>query len=140
MTEEAKTYSLLHRDTWGKIENFDLYDLKDGVFRKQLTNDNNWTNLFAGQAIAEYKKFMYLAATCGKRVSPPPIIDKVWHKHLCFTDNYWNIFCPDILGKDIHHWPSAHTNKAHERDAFRLKPDHRTLYGRVWISSRVHLE
>ena len=51
------------------------------------------------EAIEEYKKFMYLAATSNQMVSPSEIVDIVWHQHLIFTQSYKE-FC-DILGKKI---------------------------------------
>ena len=34
------------------------------------------------------------------------MVDKVWHFHLTYTQNYWISFCKNTLHKDIHHHPS----------------------------------
>lgn len=109
--------TISRKDLWEKIDRLDFGGLEDGMFFKQLAKENNWGNHFTRQAIKEYKKFMYLAAVSDVRVVPPKIVDKVWHKHLCFTNHYWNTFCPKILEKNIHHQPSSQTQEAGSQDA-----------------------
>jgi hypothetical protein len=77
-------------------------------FSTRLANENYWTRNFTKKAILEYKKFMYLAATSDKMVSPSEIIDVVWHQHLIFTQSYSD-FC-QVLGKQIQHVPSTHNH------------------------------
>jgi uncharacterized protein (TIGR04222 family) len=33
-------------------------------------------------------------------------VDQVWHLHLTYTRDYWTVFCPSVLGCDLHHEPS----------------------------------
>ena len=101
---------------WNKIDAYNLSDLEDGLFFKKLFRENRWDRSLTRFAIKEYKKFIYLAAISNQRVSPSIIVDKVWHMHLIFTDNYWKDFCEDILGKQIHHRPSNFSAQARAID------------------------
>lgn len=65
---------------WQQNLDFDL----DGPpseygFTTRLADEHCWTSAFTDQAILEYKKFMYVAATADMIVSPSEIVDQVWH-------------------------------------------------------------
>jgi hypothetical protein len=95
---------------WNKILDFDFDNpISEYGFSTRLANENFWTIQFTTQAILEYKKFMYLAATSEYMISPSKIIDIVWHQHLIFTQSYQD-FC-NILGKHIQHIPSTHNKE-----------------------------
>lgn len=97
----------INNELWQKILDFD-FDNSGGdyPFTIRLASENNWTEYFTQQALQEYRKFMYLAATADAMVSPSEIVDVVWHQHLIFTKSYKD-FCA-LLGKDIQHIPSTH--------------------------------
>lgn len=59
----------------------------------------------AEQAITQYRRFLYLVATSGRILAPSPLIDRVWHQHLMDTKSYFDVFCPQVLGKTLHHIP-----------------------------------
>jgi len=81
---------------WTKILQFDFDEpLSEYGFSTRLAHENRWTKHFTEQAIVEYKKFMYLAATSNFMVSPSEIVDVVWHQHLIFTQSYQD-FCKPI--------------------------------------------
>lgn len=104
----------MNQELWNKILAFDFDNPPSEYgFSTRLANENFWTREFADQAIIEYKKFMYLAATSEFMVSPSKIIDNVWHQHLIFTQSYQD-FC-NILGKQIQHIPSTHTREEFEK-------------------------
>lgn len=95
---------------WAKTEQFDLdHPTSEYGFSTRLAKENYWTKNFTEQAILEYKKFMFLAATSEMMVSPSAIVDTVWHQHLIFTQSYQE-FC-DLLGKQIQHIPSTHNRE-----------------------------
>ena len=94
-------------------------------FSTRLAKENSWTKNFTEQAILEYKKFMYLAATANAMVSPSEIVDIVWHQHLIFTQSYKE-FCA-LLGKTIQHIPSTH-NRAEFEKFNQAKERTRNLY------------
>lgn len=60
----------------------------------------------AREAVAEYRKFAFLAVAAGHPVSPSHAIDQVWHLHLLYTRDYWEIWCPRVLGQPLHHEPT----------------------------------
>ncbi|MBW4619977.1 MAG: hypothetical protein KME17_11560 [Cyanosarcina radialis HA8281-LM2] len=75
-------------------------------FSKRLARDNGWTQKYALRAIAEYKKFVFLAVAAGYSVTPSEQVDLVWHLHLTYTHSYWNDFCPNVLQMPLHHDPT----------------------------------
>jgi len=92
---------------WSRIQEFSL-DAPgvDFPFSKKLAKEESWSLDFARKAIEEYKKFVYLCCILPNGASPSEIVDKVWHMHLIYTQNYWEEFCPHILKRPLHHHPS----------------------------------
>lgn len=76
-------------------------------FSKRLAQEHGWSAEFAAAAIEEYKRFALLAVVAGHVVTPSKVIDEVWHLHLIYTRNYWDVFCPQVLGRPLHHDPGA---------------------------------
>ena len=78
----------MNHELWNKISEYNFDEpMSEYGFSTRLANENFWTKDFTEKAIAEYKKFMYLAATSDLMVSPSEIIDVVWHQHLIFTQS-----------------------------------------------------
>jgi hypothetical protein len=75
-------------------------------FATRLAIQNGWTRTYAARAIEEYKRFCFLAVTAGHFVAPSNAIDQVWHLHLAYSRDYWERFCPSVLGRALHHEPS----------------------------------
>ncbi|MGE3691630.1 MAG: hypothetical protein AB7F98_09635 [Novosphingobium sp.] len=98
-------------------------------FPQRLARENGWTLAHVERVIAEYKRFCFLAATAGFEVTPSDPVDQAWHLHLTYSRDYWDRFCPDVLGCKLHHGPTkgggeergrhfrqyAETLKAYER-------------------------
>ncbi|NML04647.1 hypothetical protein [Sphingomonas sp. G-3-2-10] len=76
-------------------------------FAQRLARENGWSLAEAERVIAEYKRFCYLAVTAGHPVTPSDAVDQAWHLHLTYTRDYWDRFCPEILGMALHHGPTA---------------------------------
>ncbi len=93
---------------WKRLQDFSL-DASGAAFpfSKKLAKEENWTESFTQKAIEEYKKFIYLCCIIPDGASPSEVIDKVWHMHLIYTQNYWEEFCPNILRQKLHHHPSG---------------------------------
>jgi hypothetical protein len=72
-----------------------------------LADQQKWSPAFTARAVEEYRKFIFLCCIAPNGASPSKIVDEVWHLHLTYTQSYWNAFCKNTLGKDIHHYPSA---------------------------------
>ena len=92
---------------WQAINAYEI-DAADAAlpFSRRLARDNHWSHSFALAAIANYKRFMYLICTSGTVLTPSEEIDAVWHLHLLYTQDYWDRFCGDTLGRKIHHSPT----------------------------------
>ncbi len=39
-------------------------------------------------------------------MTPSDAVDQAWHLHLTYSRDYWQVFCPQILGADLHHGPT----------------------------------
>jgi hypothetical protein len=76
-------------------------------FAERLARENGWTRGHAERVIGEYKRFCFLAATAGHKVTPSDAVDQAWHLHLTYSRDYWERFCPEVLGRALHHEPSA---------------------------------
>lgn len=112
-----ETKFILQNDPlWKRLQNFSLdHPDADFPFSKKLAKEENWTNSFTAKAIEEYKKFVYLCCSLPNGASPSEIVDKVWHLHLVYTQNYWEEFCPGILQRKLHHHPSQGGQKENEK-------------------------
>lgn len=95
-----------HLELWQKLEALDLDGDASLSFSKRLARDNGWTHGFALRVVGEYKKFLFLAATCGHPVTPSDEVDQAWHLHLVYTRSYWDELCGEILGFPLHHGPT----------------------------------
>jgi hypothetical protein len=92
---------------WQAINAYNI-DKTDAIlpFSRRLARDNGWAPDFAGRAIAEYKRFIYLVCVSGNTLTPSQEIDSVWHLHLLYTQDYWDRFCGGMLNRRIHHGPT----------------------------------
>lgn len=77
------------------------------TFAARLARENRWEAAHARRVIGEYKRFCYLAMTAGHEVTPSDAVDQAWHLHLTYSRDYWQVFCPQVLGADLHHGPTS---------------------------------
>lgn len=76
-------------------------------FVDRLARENGWRRTEAERVIEEYKRFCFLAATVDHPVTPSDQVDQAWHLHLTYSRDYWERFCPEVLGRPLHHGPTA---------------------------------
>ncbi|NIJ20420.1 hypothetical protein FHS95_002112 [Sphingomonas naasensis] len=76
-------------------------------FAARLARENGWSRAEAERVIEEYKRFCFLAVTAGHPVTPSDQVDQAWHLHLTYSRDYWERFCPEVLGRALHHGPTA---------------------------------
>lgn len=76
------------------------------TFAARLARENRWSTAHAERVIGEYKRFCYLAMTAGHEVTPSDAVDQAWHLHLTYSRDYWQTFCRDVLGAELHHGPT----------------------------------
>ena len=110
--------SLNEDDIWVAIQAHEIGKSNSAFgFKDRLASENNWSIEFAEDAIQEYKRFMFLLCRSGHPVTPSVEVDQVWHLHLLYTKDYWEIFA-DKLSLTPHHGPTrggkAEASKFHE--------------------------
>ena len=76
-------------------------------FAERLAREQGWRADHAARVIVEYKRFAFLAVTAGQEMTPSDPVDQAWHLHLTYTRDYWDRFCPEVLGCKLHHGSTA---------------------------------
>jgi len=76
------------------------------TFNQRLAHENGWSHGYADYVVEEYKRFAYLCTHSNQVCTPSKDVDQAWHLHLTYTTDYWNKFCPKLLGKELHHGPT----------------------------------
>lgn len=77
------------------------------TFTRRLARENGWSRTYAAAVVLEYRRFLYLAATGDTTVTPSQQVDQAWHLHLAYTRHYWGELCAHIIGRPLHHGPTA---------------------------------
>jgi hypothetical protein len=138
-----KTKIVLENELWKRLQHFSLDSSQaDFPFSKKLAKEENWTESFTSKAIEEYKKFVYLCCTLPNGASPSEVVDKVWHMHLIYTQNYWEEFCPNVLQQKLHHHPSKggkNENLKHQAWFYETLKHYEDIFGEkapedIWIN------
>jgi hypothetical protein len=102
---------------WQRISSYEIGpDDAKLPFAARLARDNGWRIDKTARVIEEYRRFAFLAVTGEAPVTPSDAVDQAWHLHLTYTRDYWEHFCPNVLGKPLHHGPTA--GGADERNRF----------------------
>jgi hypothetical protein len=76
-------------------------------FVARLARENGWSDSHAARVVEEYRRFCFLAVTAGHPVTPSDAVDQAWHLHLTYSRDYWETFCPKVLGRPLHHEPTS---------------------------------
>jgi hypothetical protein len=84
-------------------------------FSERLAQENGWPQFYALRVVAEYRRFVYLACVADGEVTPSDEVDQAWHLHLAYTRDYWDEFCPNVLGRPLHHGPTEGGSAENER-------------------------
>ena len=109
--------SAVASELWQKMAAYEIGPPQASLtFAQRLARENRWTHAFAERVIREYKRFCYLAVTAGHEVTPSDAVDRAWHLHLTYSRDYWERFCPEVLGTPLHHGPTR--GGGEERDRF----------------------
>jgi len=92
---------------WARMEAHEL-DVPGAAlpFCARLARDNHWGADYARRVVDEYKRFCFLACVTDHPVTPSDQVDQAWHLHLLYTEDYWRVFCPEVLCRDLHHGPT----------------------------------
>lgn len=73
---------------------------------RRLALEHRWTLKKARATVEEYRRFCFLACIADHPVTPSEEVDAVWHLHLLHTRDYWDVFCPHVLQRPLHHGPT----------------------------------
>jgi hypothetical protein len=93
---------------WTALQNYQIGPDDAALpFAERLARENGWRPAHAERVIEEYRRFAFLAVTAGHEVTPSDAVDQAWHLHLTYTRDYWERFCPEVLGRPLHHGPTA---------------------------------
>lgn len=93
---------------WQRLSSYEIGPPEAALpFAARLARDNGWSAATAARVIEEYRRFAFLAVTGDNHVTPSDAVDQAWHLHLTYTRDYWERFCPETLGKPLHHGPTA---------------------------------
>lgn len=76
------------------------------TFTARLARDQKWSPRHAEAVMGEYRRFLFLAATGSRPVTPSHDVDEAWHLHLTYSRHYWDELCGRILGRPLHHDPT----------------------------------
>lgn len=85
------------------------------TFAAKLACEQGWSVAKSERVLGEYRRFLFLAMAAGHPVSPSKAVDQAWHQHLLDTRNYWQEFCPRVLGRPLHHTPSRGSEEERQR-------------------------
>ena len=100
--------SAVSTDLWQRLAAYEIGPPNASLtFTQRLARENRWSAEFAARVVREYKRFCYLAVTAGHEVTPSDAVDQAWHLHLTYSRDYWERFCPEVLGAPLHHGPTA---------------------------------
>lgn len=100
--------SAVATDLWQRLAAYEIGPPAASLsFADRLARENRWSAEFTRRVIREYKRFCYLALEAGHEVTPSDAVDQTWHLHLTYSRDYWERFCPEVLGAPLHHGPTA---------------------------------
>ncbi|MHA0038507.1 glycine-rich domain-containing protein [Deinococcus sp. PESE-13] len=79
------------------------YDFPPAMLTR-LQREQGWNTGLTLRALNEYRRFIVLAMTAPRPVTPSRQVDEVWHTHVLFTRDYWERLTP-LLPRPLHHEP-----------------------------------
>ena len=112
---------------WQRLDAFDFDTLDPSFpFTQHLAQENGWKEVYTARVIEEYKRFCYVAVRAEHPVCPPDQVDLVWHSHLSYSRNYWDVYCAKVLCADLHHESAGNGSDEdvdRKRDAYTATMD-----------------
>jgi hypothetical protein len=102
----ADTWNDALTSLWERVARHDFEPEQPLNFTHRLARDKAWTIDFARGAVAEYRRFCFLTFAGAGVMTPSEEVDEVWHLHLTYTRDYWDVWCGTVLGGALHHDPT----------------------------------
>ena len=105
---------------WLKLEAMELDDPQAKVpLSARLAAETILDLSIIQTAIAEYKKYLYLAVTYQIPLVMPTVAERVWITHITYTRHYWDYMCNEVLGFDLHYRSPAELAEVDGRTDYR---------------------
>lgn len=113
MTDTASADGLSRPELWGAICRTELHvpierrswrgHMLHESFADRLMKEHSFTEKSANRLEFEYRRFLYLKAIDGGRLTPSARVDQAWHLHLD-TDDSFAGFCDKVGAGKIEHF------------------------------------
>lgn len=84
-------------------------------FAARLARENGWSRVYAERVVNEYKRYIFLAVTAGRPMTPSEEVDQAWHLHLAYSKSYWTRMCGELLKTPLHHNPTEGGSNEHDK-------------------------
>ena len=110
----SRHFSADERLLWQRIQQHDFEPDHPLNFTERFARDHGWDLPNAREAIEAYRRFCFLAIVSPTQVTPSEVVDEVWHQHLIYSRDYWDIWCGQVLRKPLHHDPTPGGPEAHQ--------------------------
>jgi len=112
------THQQLPQDLTDRLAEYAFPDL----LASRIAAEQQWSAAHTAAVLTEYRRFLLLAATTTRSVTPSRAVDAAWHEHLTFTRDYWERLCGDVLRRSVHHEPAGPGSAVGDdtRAAYRL--------------------
>jgi hypothetical protein len=104
---------------WHRIEAHSFEPDTRLPFTARLARDHSWHLDEARAAVDAYRRFCFLACVSSTPVTPSEAVDEVWHLHLTYSRDYWDVWCGQVLRTPLHHDPTPGGPEAQMR--YRLQ-------------------
>lgn len=99
-----------HRALWARLLDHPFADPARPLdFTARLAREQGLAREAAAALVDEYRRFCFLCCVEGEPMTPSADVDEAWHLHLTCTRDYWQHFCPEVLGTELHHDPTGGT-------------------------------
>ncbi len=106
MLQAMKTANASEQELWHRIEQHDFEPPHPLNFTRRFARDHGLSLDETRLAISGYKRFCFLAIISTTQMTPSELVDEVWHQHLTYSRDYWDIWCGQVLQKPLHHDPT----------------------------------
>ncbi|MEM9319715.1 MAG: hypothetical protein AAGA70_12025 [Pseudomonadota bacterium] len=92
-------------ELWARLQTHAFDEAVDTPFSAKLAEIEGWTDDYTDRLIEEYRRFLYLTQLGADQITPSVPIDRAWHLHLTYSENYWDKLCAETIGARLHHRP-----------------------------------
>lgn len=103
---QSASWTPAQNDLWARITRHDLELGQPLGFSRRIARDKGWSHGFTLAVIGEYRRFCFLAVASERQITPSEEVDEVWHMHLTYSRDYWDIWCREVLRAPLHHDPT----------------------------------